>query len=214
MELMRRSSESLSANILQCILFDPVGQSFLRAMLGTFVESVVAIRPFNYITILTECKTLIDSMTSQSTACPATIRAAFRVLKITVNKYHPEVCAFIPSVFFLHFICPAIMQPTAYGLSDTRPDAEALGNLIIACKILQCIANNSVDHASISVSSGDAGKMLKRLVESAQPKVLQFMGDISVRPGWRLSQLGDVVSDSLFSGRNSVKLGQRSRVTI
>lgn len=178
MELMRRSSESLSANILHGILFDASGKSYLNAMLGSFVRNVINIRPFNYISILHECKLLVDSMLSLGSACPLSIRTALSILKVTVGKYHPEVTSFVPSVFFLHFICPAVMQPATYGLSNTRPDAESLGNLIIGCKILQCIANNSMEHASIA-SSGDAGKLLRKLVETSQEKLALFISEIS-----------------------------------
>jgi hypothetical protein len=181
MELLRRSSESLAANVLHGILFGSAGRSFLEDVLAEFVENVIDIRPFNYITILHECKALIDSLTLKAPECPAAVKAAFSILKATVTKYHPEVTSFIPSVFFLHFICPALMQPATYGLSEERPDAESLGNLIIGCKILQCIANNSVDQASATVSQGEAGKILKRLVETSQTKIASFMTEICVR---------------------------------
>eukprot|EP01122_Echinamoeba_exundans_P008429 TRINITY_DN2796_c0_g1_i2.p1 TRINITY_DN2796_c0_g1~~TRINITY_DN2796_c0_g1_i2.p1 ORF type:complete len:487 (+),score=83.88 TRINITY_DN2796_c0_g1_i2:103-1563(+) len=178
MELMRRSSESLAANVLHGILFSPAGRAFLADALTDFVENVIDIRPFNYITILHECKSLIDSLTAKAPECPATVKAAFSILKSTVLKYHPEVTSFIPAVFFLHFICPALMQPATYGLVDTRPDTESLGNLIIGCKILQCMANSSVEQATATVAQGEAGKILKRLVETSQPKIATFMAEI------------------------------------
>jgi RAS protein activator-like 2 len=47
----------------------------------------------------------------------------------------------ISSCIFLRYICPAILAPSLFGLTEEFPDARANRNLTLVAKTLQTLAN-------------------------------------------------------------------------
>jgi hypothetical protein len=92
-----------------------------------------------------ECRTLIEKLRDSHIRCPLDIRQAFLHLQDTVVQQEPENVSVVLSCFFLHFLCPALLQPSKYGLTESPSDDLAtIENLILGCKV--CWKNSTPAH--------------------------------------------------------------------
>lgn len=63
------------------------------------------------------------------------------VRKIIEEKYPKEVYKSMGGIFFLRFICPAIIAPHIFGLLTKPPAGQAQRALVLVCKAIQGLAN-------------------------------------------------------------------------
>jgi hypothetical protein len=63
--------------------------------------------------------------------CPPLVRTALRaILEATRGVPGQQFRNVAASAFFLHFVCPALLQPTAYKLLSSQPSSTGLTNLM------------------------------------------------------------------------------------
>jgi len=90
---------------------------------------------------------MLDRVTDLSNECPLSLREGFKYLLEAIAKSYSDISAkgIVGSIFFLRFLCPAIISPAKYTDMD---DEEALSpqvsaQLVLASKILLHIANKT-----------------------------------------------------------------------
>lgn len=88
------------------------------------------------------CKVLLDSIFKKVDDCPYTLRRVFQVVQEETVKRFPDMRhKVVGGFFFLRFVCPAVVAPEGFGLSDIVPDPKARRSLILVSKILQNLSN-------------------------------------------------------------------------
>ncbi len=74
--------------------------------------------------------------------CPPSLRRVFQVAQQeTVERFPNMKLTVVGGFFFLRFVCPSLVAPEGYGLSEQVPDTKARRSLILVSKILQNLAN-------------------------------------------------------------------------
>jgi len=78
---------------------------------------------------------------------PENMRRLFHVLKTTLED-DCNVYSLVPlsNIFFLRFLCPAIMIPSVAGITHKKLDPDASRGLLYVAKIVQNIASNCKFH--------------------------------------------------------------------
>ncbi|KAJ7309027.1 hypothetical protein JRQ81_008314 [Phrynocephalus forsythii] len=90
---------------------------------------------------------LLASITQSVKACPAVIRATFRLLFKRVGEYFPEEkdqnvkFVAVTSFLCLRFFSPAIMSPKLFHLRDKHADARTSRALLLLAKAVQNVGN-------------------------------------------------------------------------
>ena len=74
--------------------------------------------------------------------CPTALRQVFQAAQQeTVARFPDMKLTVVGGFFFLRFVCPSLVAPEGYGLSEQVPDTKARRSLILVSKILQNLAN-------------------------------------------------------------------------
>jgi len=145
--------------------FGDLGKRFLTAILAKIIEEfsgldhtveidagrvhgMKGVDPnANLMWILQRLDEFVGSLQDSADHCPLGLRESFLFLKDVVGNKVENSNVFIASVLFLRLICPCLVSPEEYSILDslgiTLTDHAKRG-LVIASKILQSAANNSM----------------------------------------------------------------------
>ncbi|KAF0977715.1 hypothetical protein FDP41_003037 [Naegleria fowleri] len=92
------------------------------------------------------------------------------------KKHFPESTEIaVGGLFFLRFVCPAIVAPHLQGILSTQPQPNAQRTLTLITKVIQNIANQVYDHNSKEEYMG----LLSEFVTTNIEPVKEFIRDIS-----------------------------------
>eukprot|EP00026_Physarum_polycephalum_P005719 Phypoly_transcript_05756.p1 GENE.Phypoly_transcript_05756~~Phypoly_transcript_05756.p1 ORF type:complete len:548 (+),score=128.32 Phypoly_transcript_05756:134-1777(+) len=88
------------------------------------------------------CRVLMDNIFKTVEDCPTALRQVFQAAQQeTVARFPDMKLTVVGGFFFLRFVCPSLVAPEGYGLSEQVPDTKARRSLILVSKILQNLAN-------------------------------------------------------------------------
>eukprot|EP01104_Vermistella_antarctica_P004416 TRINITY_DN14870_c0_g1_i1.p1 TRINITY_DN14870_c0_g1~~TRINITY_DN14870_c0_g1_i1.p1 ORF type:complete len:704 (+),score=152.05 TRINITY_DN14870_c0_g1_i1:287-2398(+) len=138
--------------------FNLIGKSYLRHLLEPFIANVMCFqtsyevdpdrsgenvdvrRNLRRLEHLTH--DLLQRIVKSTPNCPPQIRTVFYFLRKEVSRLFPDhFLRALGSFLFLRFICPAIVSPTAFGITDKQPTSEARRALVLIAKTIQNVVN-------------------------------------------------------------------------
>jgi hypothetical protein len=88
------------------------------------------------------CKDILEAVFASTDECPLELREIMRFTMLECEKSfvgYGEMC--VGGLFFLRFMCPAIISPHLFGIVASSPESNAARTLVLICKVLQNIAN-------------------------------------------------------------------------
>jgi hypothetical protein len=92
------------------------------------------------------CKDILDAMMASTDECPLELREIMRFMMEECEKNfsgYGETC--VGGLYFLRFVCPAIISPHLFGIVNSCPQPNAMRTLVLITKVLQNIANGGGD---------------------------------------------------------------------
>jgi hypothetical protein len=90
---------------------------------------------------LQAAKRFIETLQKELFIVPLEIREVMVAIKREVAAKFPEQDNVVIVVWFLRFLCPAILQPHVYGVTEEAPTPQLLQSLLFVSKLLQNVAN-------------------------------------------------------------------------
>ncbi|KAL6080665.1 Neurofibromin 1 [Balamuthia mandrillaris] len=89
------------------------------------------------------CQKLFDIIVESIDRFPTSLKTIFHFAQQTILERFPEMgYQLVGGFFFLRFLCPALVAPTAYKLQDTEPTPEVHRSLVLISKVLQNLSND------------------------------------------------------------------------
>lgn len=105
--------------------------------------------------IVKETRKFLTELEHSCALFPLDIRQAFRTLQARVAERFPDTKNALAVVLFLRFLCPTILQPASFGITEEPLAPEVVKVLLPIARLLQCIANETVDNKIFDSSSNE-----------------------------------------------------------
>ncbi|XP_050073346.1 ras GTPase-activating protein raskol isoform X2 [Anopheles maculipalpis] len=107
---------------------------------------------------------------------PVQLRDCFAVFRERLQDLNREDMAdnLISASIFLRFLCPAILSPSLFNITNELPSARATRNLTLVAKTLQTLANFTRFQGKENFM-----EFLNDFLEQEAPRMKQFLYDIS-----------------------------------
>ncbi|XP_062555047.1 ras GTPase-activating protein raskol isoform X2 [Armigeres subalbatus] len=123
-------------------------------------------------------KTSWNSIADSSKNFPTQLRDCFSTFRERLQMLDREDMAdnLISASIFLRFLCPAILSPSLFNITNELPSARATRNLTLVAKTLQTLANFTRFQGKENFM-----EFLNDFLENEAPRMKQFLHDISTR---------------------------------
>eukprot|EP00468_Gymnochlora_sp_CCMP2014_P003765 CAMPEP_0167756786 /NCGR_PEP_ID=MMETSP0110_2-20121227/9573_1 /TAXON_ID=629695 /ORGANISM="Gymnochlora sp., Strain CCMP2014" /LENGTH=944 /DNA_ID=CAMNT_0007642923 /DNA_START=87 /DNA_END=2921 /DNA_ORIENTATION=- len=119
----------------------------------------------NVINLQGLCEIFMRHISSSASRIPEPIRWIGVGIEKVLRQYSESVVSrCLSSLFFLRFLCPAIVTPKQYGIVDKPVPPRALRTLMLITKSLQRLANMQIE-TSTMVSINSSKKHIPRVKE-------------------------------------------------
>lgn len=199
----KSSSNLFRANTAATVLLTQyvlqVGQRYLEQLLRPLLNKLVAsttsceIDPkrlgpnedlaANQAHLVRTCEEFLTAILESLGSLPPQFRWVAHILALEISKASFDdkddaIRVSIASLYFLRFVCPAIVDPARYKLVDKTPGTMARRSLILVAKVLQNIANVG-SSATFYVKEEHMGAMLGILEANAE-RVAHFFEALTV----------------------------------
>eukprot|EP01104_Vermistella_antarctica_P012559 TRINITY_DN3668_c0_g1_i3.p1 TRINITY_DN3668_c0_g1~~TRINITY_DN3668_c0_g1_i3.p1 ORF type:complete len:1846 (-),score=409.18 TRINITY_DN3668_c0_g1_i3:971-6508(-) len=93
--------------------------------------------------LLSAAQEMLDAITRSVDLCPAQFRVILLHAQTLTEILHPDNPHLVSGgLFFLRFICAAIVSPQRYGLISDPPSLSGIRALTLVTKLMQNLANN------------------------------------------------------------------------
>jgi hypothetical protein len=96
--------------------------------------------------ILKQTSKFLTELEHSCSLFPLDIREAFRTLHDGVHERFPDTKNALAVVLFLRFLCPTILQPASFGITEEPLSVEVVKVLLPIARLLQCIANETIEN--------------------------------------------------------------------
>lgn len=119
------------------------GQAYLSQVVGPILRRIRdSSGPFG---LLADTSAVLDALAGQKAVLdPAIAGAIASGAAAAVTRFgEPARMQAASTLFFLRFVCPAIVSPELYGLFPRMADPAASSHLRLVARVLQCIANGT-----------------------------------------------------------------------
>uniref|UniRef100_A0A6B2L190 Ras-GAP domain-containing protein n=1 Tax=Arcella intermedia TaxID=1963864 RepID=A0A6B2L190_9EUKA len=134
------------------------------------------------------CEQVVNGVCESKHYLPMKLRSIFEVMKQHLKNQFPNdeniVYLGVSSFLFLRFICPAILSPALFGLSNEHPRAKVARDLTLLAKTIQVLANLTTFTAKDS-SMCD----LNDFITSKQKVLKAFLDEITGRPSDTIDEI-------------------------
>lgn len=119
-----------------------------------------------------------NSIADSSRNFPTQLRDCFSTFRERLQMLDREDMAdnLISASIFLRFLCPAILSPSLFNITNELPSARATRNLTLVAKTLQTLANFTRFQGKENFM-----EFLNDFLEQEAPRMKQFLHDISTR---------------------------------
>ncbi|XP_065087425.1 ras GTPase-activating protein raskol isoform X3 [Ochlerotatus camptorhynchus] len=123
-------------------------------------------------------KTAWNSIADSSKSFPTQLRDCFSTFRERLQMLDREDMAdnLISASIFLRFLCPAILSPSLFNITNELPSARATRNLTLVAKTLQTLANFTRFQGKENFM-----EFLNDFLEQEAPRMKQFLHTISTR---------------------------------
>ncbi|XP_055620306.1 ras GTPase-activating protein raskol isoform X2 [Toxorhynchites rutilus septentrionalis] len=123
-------------------------------------------------------KTAWNSIAESSKNFPTQLRDCFSTFRERLQTLDREDMAdnLISASIFLRFLCPAILSPSLFNITNELPSTRATRNLTLVAKTLQTLANFTRFQGKENFM-----EFLNDFLEQEAPRMKQFLHDISTR---------------------------------
>ncbi|KAJ3442947.1 ras gtpase-activating protein [Anaeramoeba flamelloides] len=129
--------------------------------------------------------------------CPLALRdLCCKLFSATSKKFPNSKYIVVAGFIFLRFICPAIVVPEKYGITDKIPSIHNRRNLILLSKVVQSVANGATFNE-------ENMQLVNPIVEQFIPKLQIFMNNL-VEPCFLCKDLNEQ-SEYLIIAKNDQK---------
>ncbi|XP_049311557.1 ras GTPase-activating protein raskol isoform X7 [Bactrocera dorsalis] len=110
---------------------------------------------------------------------PQQLRSCFATFRERLQQLGRQDMAdnLISASIFLRFLCPAILSPSLFNITNELPSARATRNLTLVAKTLQTLANFTRFQGKESFM-----EFLNDFLEQEAPRMKEFLQQISTRP--------------------------------
>jgi len=188
-DLFRKGS--FATQLMYRYFFSELGKKYLRATVLPLITSIIEADPVsleyepnlemgvtpeqcgkNLDFLFKQTSRFLEQMSNEIVRIPLYIREGFETLKQEVRKKFPQAKSVVPSVLFLRYLGPTIIQPHTYGLIDRPPKPPAFKALLVVSKLLQTIANGIVKNTITTFEPHDI--KIKAFVQEKIPFLKQF----------------------------------------
>ncbi|XP_058461787.1 ras GTPase-activating protein raskol isoform X3 [Malaya genurostris] len=124
-------------------------------------------------------KTAWTSIVDSGKNFPVQLRDCFSTFRERLQLLDREDMAdnLISASIFLRFLCPAILSPSLFNITNELPSARATRNLTLVAKTLQTLANFTRFQGKENFM-----EFLNDFLEQEAPRMKQFLHSISTRP--------------------------------
>ncbi|XP_058167202.1 ras GTPase-activating protein raskol [Anopheles ziemanni] len=121
-------------------------------------------------------KTVWVAISESSKIFPAQLRDCFSTFRERLQDLDRDDMAdnLISASIFLRFLCPAILSPSLFNITNELPSARATRNLTLVAKTLQTLANFTRFQGKENFM-----EFLNDFLEQEAPRMKQFLYDIS-----------------------------------
>ncbi|KFB43981.1 AGAP004692-PA-like protein [Anopheles sinensis] len=121
-------------------------------------------------------KTVWVAISESSKNFPAQLRDCFSTFRERLQDLDRDDMAdnLISASIFLRFLCPAILSPSLFNITNELPSARATRNLTLVAKTLQTLANFTRFQGKENFM-----EFLNDFLEQEAPRMKQFLYDIS-----------------------------------
>eukprot|EP01156_Anaeramoeba_ignava_P008204 Anaeramoba_ignava/a356849_25.p1 GENE.a356849_25~~a356849_25.p1 ORF type:complete len:330 (+),score=99.62 a356849_25:258-1247(+) len=126
----------------------------------------------NLIKIRDYSEELLHNIFSSISYMPVIYRIVCQILsEITFKKFPDEKTKYVvlSGFVFLRFICPSIVTPEQFGITNTTPTSTNRRALVLISKVIQSIANRAM------FPEGSTMESLNDVVDSFIPQTKKFM---------------------------------------
>jgi hypothetical protein len=96
--------------------------------------------------ILRETRKFLTELEHSCSLFPLDIREAFRTLHARVQDRFPDTKNALAVILFLRFLCPTILQPASFGITEEPLTPDVVKVLLPIARLLQCVANETVEN--------------------------------------------------------------------
>eukprot|EP01104_Vermistella_antarctica_P011503 TRINITY_DN3214_c1_g1_i1.p1 TRINITY_DN3214_c1_g1~~TRINITY_DN3214_c1_g1_i1.p1 ORF type:complete len:841 (+),score=304.44 TRINITY_DN3214_c1_g1_i1:190-2523(+) len=216
---------SLSSNVLGMYSRRIVGRGYLRDLLRPLVkflgaaETAYEVDPRrltdassldeNIANLMCAVELCISKIVSSVESCPQGIRyICHRLREIVCSKFPDCASTAIGGFFFLRFLCPAIVTPEGFGVTE-KVDPTARRGLVLVSKVLQKLSNGVEFTDSKEPFMRPMNPIITRNIAKIEKFMLQ-LADVSVDVELeQVPSLSDSARESA-SARLHFELHQRS----
>ncbi|XP_053663502.1 ras GTPase-activating protein raskol [Anopheles marshallii] len=121
-------------------------------------------------------KSVWTAIAESSRIFPVQLRDCFATFRERLQDLNREDMAdnLISASIFLRFLCPAILSPSLFNITNELPSARATRNLTLVAKTLQTLANFTRFQGKENFM-----EFLNDFLEQEAPRMTQFLYDIS-----------------------------------
>ena len=105
--------------------------------------------------VIKETRKFLTELEQSCALFPLDIREAFRTLQARVAIRFPDTKNALAVVLFLRFLCPTILQPASFGITEEPLSTDVVKVLLPIARLLQCIANETVENKILDAGSTD-----------------------------------------------------------
>uniref|UniRef100_A0AAG5DSB9 Ras GTPase-activating protein n=1 Tax=Anopheles atroparvus TaxID=41427 RepID=A0AAG5DSB9_ANOAO len=122
-------------------------------------------------------KTVWTAISESSKNFPGQLRDCFATFRDRLQDLDRDDMAdnLISASIFLRFLCPAILSPSLFNITNELPSARATRNLTLVAKTLQTLANFTRFQGKENFM-----EFLNDFLEQEAPRMKQFLYDISI----------------------------------
>lgn len=103
--------------------------------------------------VIKETRKFLTELEQSCALFPLDIREAFRTLQARVALRFPDTKNALAVVLFLRFLCPTILQPASFGITEEPLSTDVVKVLLPIARLLQCIANETVENKILDAGS-------------------------------------------------------------
>jgi len=150
-------SVSMSTQILSTFA-KQVGTQYLRQVIRPLVLTIIStpwsfeVDPdkleegeqvmVNTLHLVRSCEDMLQHIVATIDQCPRSLwRACKSMFEIVNEKFPSSALKSVGGLFFLRFVCPAIMVPETSGVLDSAPTEQQRRKLVLVSKSLQSLSN-------------------------------------------------------------------------